>query len=58
MGNLTNIDYGVSSDVRFAYDALNRATMMVDAVDTTTYGYAAGGQLSKTGSSLNIQQFG
>jgi len=45
MGNLTNIDYAVSPDITFAYDALNRVTSMVDAVGTTAYGYAAGGQL-------------
>lgn len=44
-GNLTNIDYAVSTDVRFGYDALNRVTNMVDAVGTTKYAYAAGGQL-------------
>jgi len=45
VGNLTNIDYAVSTDVSFKYDALNRVTNMVDAVGTTSYGYAAGGQL-------------
>jgi RHS repeat-associated protein len=45
VGNLTNIDYAVSTDVSFQYDALNRAITMVDAVGTTAYGYAAGGQL-------------
>jgi RHS repeat-associated protein len=45
VGNLTNIDYAISTDVRFQYDALNRVTTMVDAAGTTTYSYAAGGQL-------------
>jgi RHS repeat-associated protein len=45
VGNLTNINYPASTDVRFTYDALNRASNMVDAVGTTAYGYAAGGQL-------------
>ena len=45
VGNLTNINYPASTDVRFTYDALNRASTMVDAVGTTAYAYAAGGQL-------------
>jgi RHS repeat-associated protein len=45
VGNLTNIDYPVSHDVSFAYDALNRRTTMVDAVGTTVYTYTAGSQL-------------
>ena len=31
VGNLTNINYPASTDVRFTYDALNRASNMVDA---------------------------
>ena len=45
VGNLLNINYPASTDVTFAYDALNRVTNMVDAAGTTTYSYAAGGQL-------------
>jgi hypothetical protein len=40
VGNLTAGPY-----VGLAYDALNRVTNMVDEVGTTTYAYAAGGQL-------------
>ena len=45
LGNLTNIAYPASGTVRFAYDALNRMTNMVDAVGTTRYTYDAAGQL-------------
>ena len=44
-GNLTNVDYPASTDVRFTYDSLNRLKTMVDAVGTTVYGYGAGGEL-------------
>src|SRR6266576_1621481 len=43
--NLSRYYYPASTDVSFAYDALNRPTTMIDAVGTTAYGYAAGGQL-------------
>src|SRR6266571_5593255 len=45
VGNLTNIDYPASTDVKFQYDPLNRVTNMVDASGATKYAYAAGGQL-------------
>jgi len=45
VGNLTNIDYDVSTDIRLAYDALNRLTNMVDAIGTTKYGYTTFGAL-------------
>ena len=45
VGNLTNVNYPSSPDVRFAYDPLNRVTNMVDAAGTTKYAYTAGGQL-------------
>ena len=45
VGNLTRVNYPASADVTFGYDALNRVTNMVDAVGTTLYGYAVGGQL-------------
>lgn len=45
VGNLTNINYPSSPDVSFAYDPLNRLTTMVDAVGTTEFTYAPGGQL-------------
>ena len=35
VGNLTNINYPNSPDVRFQYDGLNRVTNMVDAAGTT-----------------------
>jgi YD repeat-containing protein len=41
LGNLTNINYPASTDVRFTYDALNRASNMVDAVGTTIYAYVS-----------------
>jgi hypothetical protein len=46
-GNLTNVDYNVSTDLRFKYDALYRVTNMVDAAGTTAYSpaYTAGGSL-------------
>jgi RHS repeat-associated protein len=44
-GNLTLVDYPVSPNVTFQYDPLNRVTNMVDAVGTTKYAYAIGGQL-------------
>jgi RHS repeat-associated protein len=47
VGNLTNIAYPSSTDVRFTFDALNRVSTMVDAVGTTVYTYTAGGQLLK-----------
>ncbi|NLH72868.1 MAG: RHS repeat-associated core domain-containing protein [Verrucomicrobia bacterium] len=37
VGSLTNIDYPSSTDLRFAYDALNRLTNMLDAAGTTRY---------------------
>jgi YD repeat-containing protein len=45
-GNLTNVDYPVgTADLRYAYDALNRLTNMVDAVGTTAFTYDAAGNL-------------
>ena len=35
--NVTNILYPVSPAMTITYDALNRATTMVDAVGTTAY---------------------
>ena len=45
LGNLTYINYPVSTDVQFGYDALNRLTNMVDASGTTAYSYTSGNQL-------------
>ena len=45
VGNLTNINYPSSTDVVLRYDPLNRVTNMVDAVGTTKFTYAPGGQL-------------
>jgi YD repeat-containing protein len=45
VGNPTYLKYPVSSNVSFAYDALNRVTNMVDGVGTTVYSYTSGGQL-------------
>jgi RHS repeat-associated protein len=45
VGNLTNIDYPSSTDVRFKYDWLDRVTNMVDAAGTTAYAYNSGGRL-------------
>jgi RHS repeat-associated protein len=45
VGNLTLVNYPVSPDVTLQYDPLNRVTNMVDAVGTTKYAYAIGGQL-------------
>ena len=43
VGNLTNIDYTSSTDIRLAYDALNRLTNMVDATGSpTAYSYTGG----------------
>jgi uncharacterized protein RhaS with RHS repeats len=47
VGNLTLVDYPVSPDVTFQYDPLNCVTNMVDAVGTTKYAYAIGGQLTE-----------
>jgi RHS repeat-associated protein len=45
LGNLTLINYPSSPDVTLQYDLLNRLTNMVDAVGTTKYTYAGGGEL-------------
>jgi YD repeat-containing protein len=45
VGNLTKLDYPVSTDIQLAYDALYRVTNMVDAAGTTRYTYYLGGQL-------------
>src|SRR5262249_16321685 len=45
VGNPTLINYPSSPDVTLQYDPLNRLTNMVDAVGTTKYTYASGGQL-------------
>jgi YD repeat-containing protein len=45
VGNLTFINYPASTDVTFAYDAMNRLTNMVDAAGTTTYSYTTAGRL-------------
>jgi RHS repeat-associated protein len=45
VGNLLTINYPSSSDVSFAYDALNRMTNMVDGIGTTKYSYSPAGQL-------------
>jgi YD repeat-containing protein len=45
VGNLTNIDYPASVDVRLQYDAHQRLTNLVDAVGTSVFGYWPGGQL-------------
>jgi YD repeat-containing protein len=39
------VDYNASTDIRLAYDALNRLTNMVDAAGTTKYSYYTGGLL-------------
>ena len=49
VGNLTNIAYPASGTVKFAYDALNRLTTMVDSIGTTHYAYDAAGQLLTEG---------
>jgi RHS repeat-associated protein len=41
-GGLTKVDYPTSSDITLQYDALGRATNMVDAVGTTVYSYSSG----------------
>ena len=46
VGNRTNVDYPVSSDLRMAYDALNRLTNMVDAAGTCRYSYTSFGALA------------
>ncbi len=45
VGNLTNTDYAVSTDIELSYDALNRPTNMVDAVGTTRFTYNVNGLL-------------
>jgi YD repeat-containing protein len=45
VGNLTNVDYAASTDVKLQHDPLDRVSNMVDAAVTTKYAYAAGGQL-------------
>jgi len=45
LGNLTNINYPASTDVRFTFDDLNRPKTMVDAAGTNSYAYNTGGQL-------------
>ena len=45
VGNLLAINYSSSSDVSFAYDAMNRLTNMVDAVGTTKYTFSVAGRL-------------
>src|SRR5207237_1280086 len=45
VGNVTFVNYPVSSDITFAYDALNRLTNMADAVGTTLYTYTSTGNL-------------
>lgn len=37
VGNRTLVNYPVSTDINLAYDALNRATNMVDTVGTTAF---------------------
>jgi RHS repeat-associated protein len=45
-GNLTLVNYpSGTTDITLAYDALNRATNMVDAVGTTKYTFTSAGQL-------------
>src|SRR5690606_7941815 len=44
-GNVTLVDYAVSTDITFGYDALNRATNMVDAAGTTKFTYTSAGDL-------------
>lgn len=46
VGNLTLINYPVSTDVTLSYDALNRVTNMVDAAGTTASTYYTGGMLN------------
>ena len=41
----TNVDYAVSADVRFQYDAMIRMTNMIDAAGTSKYTYTTGNQL-------------
>jgi len=43
VGNLLAINYPTSTDVFYAYDALNRLTNMNDAVGTTRFTYTEGG---------------
>ncbi len=46
VGNLLTVAYPVSHSLSYAYDALNRATNMVDGVGTTSYSYTIGGLLA------------
>jgi RHS repeat-associated protein len=48
VGNLTNITYAGSSPAtnRYAYDALNRLTNMIDAIGTTAFTYTQVGRLA------------
>ena len=45
VGNLTLINYPVSHDVTFGYDAMNRLTSMIDGVGTNVFTYTTTGQL-------------
>jgi RHS repeat-associated protein len=49
VGNLTNVNYPSSTDLRYAYNSLNRITNMVDAAGTTKYTYHTGGMLATEG---------
>ena len=44
VGNVTNIAYPNDGSVSYAYDPLNRLINMLDAVGTTVYTYASGGE--------------
>jgi hypothetical protein len=44
IGNLRNIDYPASVDMRLQYDAHQRLTNLLDAVGATVLGYWPGDQ--------------
>jgi YD repeat-containing protein len=45
VGNLTNVVYNTSPQLKFQYDVFNRLTNMIDAAGTNRYTYWPGGQL-------------
>jgi RHS repeat-associated protein len=49
VGNLTNIAYGGTPSISFAYDAMRRLTNMVDALGETHFVYDAAGELLSAG---------
>jgi RHS repeat-associated protein len=50
VGNLTSVTYPSNHTLAFSYDTMNRLTLMVDGIGTTSFTYTPAGQLqSETG---------